>query len=133
MNAAVFGANLTLPATAYPTGWSYFSAAKESQVIKPSTTWVCIDEHPDSINDSWFFFDPGLQPGQYHWRDLPASFHNGAGSLSFADGHSEIKRWLERGGAIATVRPVTYQPWANTTVSKSRDYAWLNELMPHRE
>jgi len=27
--------------------------------------------------------------------DLPASYHNGAGNLMFADGHSELKKWLD--------------------------------------
>lgn len=27
------------------------------------------------------------------WVLMPASDHNGAGGLSFADGHSEIKKW----------------------------------------
>jgi prepilin-type processing-associated H-X9-DG protein len=27
--------------------------------------------------------------------DFPASYHNGAGGLSFADGHAEIRRWLD--------------------------------------
>lgn len=134
MNAAVFGANLPAPSGApYPTGWTYFSPTKESQVLKPTMTWVCIDEHPDSINDSWFFFNPGEAPPSYAWRDLPGSFHNGAGSLSFADGHSEIKKWLEKGGSIATVRGVSYTTWNNTTVARSQDYAWVNERMPHRE
>lgn len=130
MNAAVMGGSLT--AGTYPAGWSYFTPRKESELVNPNMTFVCIDEHPDSINDSWFYFDPGLAPNVYHWRDLPGSFHNGAGSLSFGDGHSEIKKWLERGGAIATVRPVTYTVWNNTVVKNSQDYAWMNERMPHR-
>ena len=28
--------------------------------------------------------------------DYPASYHNGAGGLSFADGHSEIKKWIDQ-------------------------------------
>jgi prepilin-type processing-associated H-X9-DG protein len=28
--------------------------------------------------------------------DYPASYHNRAAGLSFADGHGEIKRWLDR-------------------------------------
>jgi prepilin-type processing-associated H-X9-DG protein len=28
-------------------------------------------------------------------QDVPASYHNGAGGLSFVDGHAEIKRWLD--------------------------------------
>ncbi len=35
--------------------------------------------------------------------DLPASFHNGACGFSFADGHSEIKKWRN----ASTLEPVT--------------------------
>jgi prepilin-type N-terminal cleavage/methylation domain-containing protein/prepilin-type processing-associated H-X9-DG protein len=55
----------------------------------PSETWVYLDEHPDSINDAGFF-NPTTPT---HFVDLPASYHNGAGGFSFADGHSEIHRW----------------------------------------
>jgi len=35
-------------------------------------------------------------PSAYQWvEDLPASYHGGACGISFADGHSEIHRWLE--------------------------------------
>jgi hypothetical protein len=27
--------------------------------------------------------------------DVPASYHNQAGGINFADGHSEIKKWLD--------------------------------------
>ena len=27
------------------------------------------------------------------WRDLPASYHNRSAAFSFADGHSEIRKW----------------------------------------
>jgi prepilin-type processing-associated H-X9-DG protein len=29
------------------------------------------------------------------WPDYPASNHGGSGALAFADGHSEIRKWLE--------------------------------------
>src|SRR5207302_8474038 len=32
-------------------------------------------------------------PEQPNWQDIPASYHNGACGFSFADGHSEIKKW----------------------------------------
>ncbi len=34
-------------------------------------------------------------PEQAGFYDLPGSYHHRAGGLSFADGHSEIKRWLD--------------------------------------
>jgi prepilin-type processing-associated H-X9-DG protein len=36
------------------------------------------------------------QPNQREFdEDMPASYHNGAGGLSFVDGHAEIKRWVD--------------------------------------
>lgn len=134
MNGGVLRASLTLPAPGQhiPTGREYFTASKESQLLRPSEVWVAIDEHPDSINDALFMFNPGLPPSSYVWRDLPASSHAGACGLSFADGHSEIKKWRETGGTRATVRPVEYKVWANTPVPQSQDYAWMNDRMPYR-
>ncbi len=68
---------------------------KQSDIIKPTPAkcWVTIDENPWSINDGWFVCDPN-QPNL--WVDYPASYHNAAGGLSFADGHSEIKRWRDK-------------------------------------
>jgi prepilin-type processing-associated H-X9-DG protein len=56
-------------------------------VLGPSMTWVTIDENPVSINDGWF-----VHESKTSFVDYPASYHNGAGGLSFADGHSEIKK-----------------------------------------
>jgi prepilin-type N-terminal cleavage/methylation domain-containing protein/prepilin-type processing-associated H-X9-DG protein len=55
----------------------------------PSQTWVFVDEHPDSINDAGLF-----APHQTQWIDVPATYHNGACGISFADGHSEIHKWI---------------------------------------
>ncbi len=64
-----------------------------------ANTWVTIDENPASINDGWF-----VHAAKTSFVDYPASYHNLAGGLSFADGHSEIKKWrsptiLKYGGA----------------------------------
>ena len=63
----------------------------------PAMTWMLIDEHPDSINDGFFCIDMNGYPlpARTALPDVPASYHNGAGGLAFADGHSEIKRWRD--------------------------------------
>jgi prepilin-type N-terminal cleavage/methylation domain-containing protein len=58
----------------------------------PSTTFVLIDENEYSINDAYFVSDPAQ--GNF-WQDVPATRHGSAGGLSYADGHSEIKRWKD--------------------------------------
>jgi prepilin-type N-terminal cleavage/methylation domain-containing protein/prepilin-type processing-associated H-X9-DG protein len=61
----------------------------------PAGTWVLIDEREDSINDGWFAVDMVNQGSQAEWVDIPASYHNHAASLSFADGHAESKKWTD--------------------------------------
>jgi len=63
-----------------------------SGILKPSETWVTLDENPTSINDGWFVCDPA----NANYVDIPATYHNGAGGFAFADGHSEIKRWRDQ-------------------------------------
>jgi prepilin-type processing-associated H-X9-DG protein len=67
----------------------YRQYLKLTQVPRPAKTWLFIDEQPDSINDGYFVTDVTAN----NWQDLPASYHNRACGFSFADGHSEIKKW----------------------------------------
>ena len=86
----------------------------------PAMTWVTIDENPDSINDGWFVVNVTRgNPATLQWVDYPASYHNNAGGLSFADGHAEIKKWKD-----ATVLKV---PAGNARSSSSAgDLTWLS-------
>lgn len=67
----------------------YRQFLKQNHVPRPAKTWLFLDEHPDSINDGYFINSPTAPA----WQDIPASYHNGACGFSFADGHSEIKKW----------------------------------------
>jgi prepilin-type N-terminal cleavage/methylation domain-containing protein/prepilin-type processing-associated H-X9-DG protein len=80
-----------------PGPWRTF--AKDSDISKPSDTFVFVDEHPDSINDAAIAVtckgnEPNDAPGDSRIIDFPASYHNGACGFSFADGHSEIHKWI---------------------------------------
>jgi prepilin-type N-terminal cleavage/methylation domain-containing protein/prepilin-type processing-associated H-X9-DG protein len=77
------------------TAWRIYS--KEGNIVNPSQTWVFVDEHPGSINDAAFANQMRDAEGaNARIIDMPASYHNGACGFSFADGHSEIKRWRGR-------------------------------------
>jgi len=111
-------------------------ATKTANLITPGPAQIFtfIDEHPDSINDASFMFDPGYARGQEKWRDLPSSTHCGAGDLSYADGHSEIHKWRNQGGL--TVYPVRYIEWGtsaekNINLLINKDYEWLQDRMPY--
>jgi prepilin-type N-terminal cleavage/methylation domain-containing protein len=93
---------------------------KQSAIVAPSPAlcWVMIDENPTSINDGWFVCDPH-QPTT--WVDVPASYHNRAGGLSFADGHSEIRKWRDANLLNLTqTPPVPKDPGAT-------DLQWLQD------
>jgi hypothetical protein len=87
----------------------------------PAMKWVFVDEHPDSINDGYFVVQSGAGRSA-SWKDLVASYHNRAGGLSFADGHSEIHKWLEP----STLKPIERLD-LNYDISApgSRDVDWL--------
>ena len=65
---------------------------KLTNLKSPSHSWVFVDENPKSINDGWFMVD--MKSGN-KFEDTPATYHNNAGGLSFADGHAEIKKWRD--------------------------------------
>jgi prepilin-type N-terminal cleavage/methylation domain-containing protein/prepilin-type processing-associated H-X9-DG protein len=132
-----------------PGGRSYFGgggstagvATKMTQMNKPgpSQIWAVIDEHWDSINDALFMLDVGAGSGGEYWRDLPASYHNNAGSFSFLDGHSEIKKWRDAGvrsPASYKVNQDGSNPWNGSTggpkFTGPQDYEWMQDRMPYQ-
>lgn len=127
----------------YPNARTYFGnggggiAKKISDFSKPGpgAVFAFLDEHADSINDGIFAFDPGASPGSEHWRDLPASYHDGAVGISFADGHAEMHKWISAGAGNPSFYPVTQTggpaPW-NGVFFTSADYEWMEARMPYR-
>lgn len=102
----------------------YVQFFKLSNIPKPAEIFVFLDEHPDSINDGYF-----LNKAYYNkWYDLPASYHNGAGTFAFADGHGEIHRWLHSSTkpparAFAVNLPVDVPP------DERKDFEWVLDHM----
>ena len=78
----------------------------------PTKMFVFLEMREDSIDMGNFAVDmtgyAANNPAQYGFWDLPGMYHNRACGFSFADGHSEIKKWrdgrttpgLVRGGLI---------------------------------
>ena len=102
-------------------GWKRFLKTSDVTQPGPSLTWVLLDECPDSLNDD--FFSVLMQPAA-RWTDVPASTHNGAGAFSFADGHAEIKKWLD-GNTQAPVRRVN--PCPDNNLISPNDMLWLQQ------
>jgi hypothetical protein len=108
-------------------GTTFRTFGKESDFVNASETWVFIDEHHNSINDAGFGH-PGMPPGAtIRWVDWPGIYHNKAGGLSFADGHSEIKKW----------KGITYPknglpPNSPVTAAQRPDWDWLAKMTSQR-
>lgn len=90
---------------------------KQTDILATTMTWVLVDENPYSINDGFFVCDPSAPTT---WVDVPASYHNRACGLAFADGHSEIKKWTDN-SVVNSTRSSGYLP----ADPNSGDLAWL--------
>jgi prepilin-type N-terminal cleavage/methylation domain-containing protein/prepilin-type processing-associated H-X9-DG protein len=103
--------------------WRMF--LRESDVLVPSDTWVFVDEHPDSINDGFFCTDMNPAPNlsAATLPDCPASYHNGACGFAFADGHSEIHRWIDPRTRIPVKRTDNFNA-GNQKNSKDIEWLW---------
>ena len=121
----LFGRNDSLSSSATGRSWvdagAYRQFLKLSDLPNPDQTWVTIDEHADSINDGVFI--NSSNPNAATWGDIPASYHNGAVSIAFADGHIELHRWH---GATSTIRVSYSYPNLKTfNALDKEDYRWL--------
>jgi prepilin-type N-terminal cleavage/methylation domain-containing protein/prepilin-type processing-associated H-X9-DG protein len=114
----------------------YTQFFKITQIPQSSEIFVFLDEHPDTINDGYFLNKAteyaaaagyGGRPdssSDAEWLDLPATYHNNATAFSFADGHSELHRWLVP-STIQPVQPdVPYYP-VDVSANQRMDFDWI--------
>jgi prepilin-type N-terminal cleavage/methylation domain-containing protein len=82
----------------YTSGFKIILRTSDMTAPAPSGTYVLLDERADSINNGFYaLMMDGFPDHQSAQKivDWPSNYHNGAGGFSFADGHSEIHRWLD--------------------------------------
>ncbi|MDB6020709.1 MAG: xcpT 2 [Pedosphaera sp.] len=139
MDAAIGAGSSAIGGSGYkpPGSLSYLSpffvANKMSDLLKPgpSLSWLFVDEHPDSIDDGILYTNPGEVSGTGKFTELPGSYHGGSCGISFADGHSEIHKWVDSG---QTMLPVIFNQSArqNVSVINDRDLSYLANATPGR-
>jgi prepilin-type N-terminal cleavage/methylation domain-containing protein/prepilin-type processing-associated H-X9-DG protein len=95
-----------------PKWWTY---RKLTEIAQPANHFVFLDEREESIDDGYFlvFLDR-----ENVWGNLPAIYHNGACGFSFADGHSEIKKWKD---------PDTLRPGVSGSRVAPHDVPWIQQ------
>ncbi|MHB8520829.1 MAG: type II secretion system protein [Limisphaerales bacterium] len=103
-------------------GYMIFQKTTDIVKLAPTDALVFVDERDDSIDDGYFAVDMGVN----QIVNFPASYHSGAGGLTFADGHAEIHRWRspqlqppQQLGAETVKRQFTAVPGNNV------DLLWL--------
>lgn len=95
-----------------------------SDFTAPSDTFVFLEEHPDSINDTFFATDTAgaSNPNAAALVDIPASFHGRGAQFGFADGHVEHRRWT---GQIIPQPVKTQQMVLGIQARNDPDAIWL--------
>ena len=108
----------------------YKTYYKKAEIDNPSMRFVFVDEHPDGINAGGFANMMVENSASARIIDFPASYHNGAGGISFADGHAEIRKWLD----VRTRPPVHYNNDLQLNVASpdNPDMIWLADRTTRR-
>jgi len=117
-----------------PAGYRVYKKLGDVTAPGPAMTWLFVDEREDSINDGEFIvgmFGYPDQPAQWRIVDYPASYHSGAGGLSFVDGHSEIKKWKDA-RTMPQLKVGVEMP-LNVISANNPDVYWLMERTTRKD
>jgi prepilin-type processing-associated H-X9-DG protein len=88
--------------------------------LGPSSTFLFLDEHEDSLDDGYFFLG-NKDPHLFGWDEVPANHHNRGTHLTFADGHAERRRWKDK----RTIFPITRTLLGGVSQLNNPDILWL--------
>ena len=116
---------LTPPTMNTAQRYKVFIKGADLQQPGPAKVYVLLDEHPDSINAGGFANQMVENPATARIIDFPASYHNGAAGISFADGHAEIKKW--RDGRTTPKPKYNNNLQLDQASPNNKDMIWLAE------
>lgn len=105
---------------------------KQSQMVSPgpAETLVFLDERAETLSESVFFLSmKGYpdKPALASFYDYPGAFHSGAGSFSFADGHTALRKWQDLRTTPPRVTPVGSGYGLEIPSHTNRDIFWLQD------
>jgi prepilin-type N-terminal cleavage/methylation domain-containing protein/prepilin-type processing-associated H-X9-DG protein len=97
---------------------------KTSQINRPVpvSAFVFVDESEYTIDDGYF----AVLVNEDTWQNFPAYRHGESASFSFADGHSEIRKWVEP-STSALKTPGGFAPAPKFGSLRNRDLQWLSD------
>jgi prepilin-type N-terminal cleavage/methylation domain-containing protein/prepilin-type processing-associated H-X9-DG protein len=115
----------------YSRTWKLFMKSSQFSPMSPSKLFVLLDMREDSVDMGNFatkmdgYSESMPNPRLYGFYDLPGIYHGGSAGFSFADGHSEIKKWKDGRTTPAIVR--NGQVADNFGSKDNVDVAWLQD------
>jgi prepilin-type N-terminal cleavage/methylation domain-containing protein/prepilin-type processing-associated H-X9-DG protein len=97
---------------------------KTSQINRPAPamSFVFMDESEYTIEDGYF----AVLVNENTWQNYPAFRHGESASLSFADGHGELKHWIEPSTGHLT-NPDGLVPAPRYGSQRNRDLEWISQ------
>ncbi len=101
----------------------------------PARSFVFLDERAESINDGCFRIDIFARwddAANNQIVDYPACYHAGAGSLVFADGHTESRKWKDPRTMPGLENLDSSPVRAPTPSPNNPDVTWLQEHSTRR-
>jgi prepilin-type N-terminal cleavage/methylation domain-containing protein/prepilin-type processing-associated H-X9-DG protein len=75
----------------------------------PSSAMVFLDESIETVDDGYYAVKAPAPDGEVIWQNSPSTRHNRGCGFSFADGHSEVWRWIGLNKDQGLDAPVTPQ------------------------
>ena len=134
------GGNGDSPTNGYKGGWGLNAAG--SKVARnfadittgkpgPAMTFVLLDERPESINDGYSVVEmDGYSPtqvGSAELVDYPGIAHGQGCGFAFADGHSEIHRWVD--AVLNAPLPTGITLFR---ANQAKDIRWIQDRCSHQ-
>jgi prepilin-type N-terminal cleavage/methylation domain-containing protein len=116
--------------------WRIFKKTPDLNVPAPDKIFIFLDEREDAVNWGNFYTDMTGYPklsaagnaAAYKLADMPGIYHGNACGFSFADNHSEMRKWKDP----RTCPPMKYQSLIfdgidETPSPRNNDVAWLQD------
>ncbi len=108
------------------------------QILDPGPTQalVFVDQNEKGIDENAFginapsVWQAGWWP-PWSWWEFPATRHNNAGTVSFADGHAEVWRWREA-NTLRIARVYTYGVFYTAVPNTDRDLSRFFTGVPQK-
>jgi prepilin-type N-terminal cleavage/methylation domain-containing protein/prepilin-type processing-associated H-X9-DG protein len=96
--------------------WKVYGKLSDFDNPGPAQVWILLDEDDRSLNDAGFAV--GMQAAE--WIDWVGTYHNKAAGFAFADGHSEIHKWVDP-------RTILKGSPSKMAVKDSKDWEWISQ------